>query len=113
MPAIAQDAADGRSADAGLDERGKFRRNAGTGRACYYSRSRKRFWRKGEESGHVQDVESRAGRLRRRYDPAQSPSTGWGSLPHRLPELLLSAGFDGEPQIVGVKVFDPAQVYHK
>ena len=27
-----------------------------TGRAVYYSRSRKRLWRKGEESGHVQLV---------------------------------------------------------
>ena len=29
-----------------------------TGRAVYFSRSRGRLWRKGEESGHVQTVES-------------------------------------------------------
>lgn len=29
---------------------------AATGRAVYWSRSRKRLWRKGEESGHVQWV---------------------------------------------------------
>ena len=28
-----------------------------TGRAVYFSRSRGRLWRKGEESGHVQHVE--------------------------------------------------------
>ena len=29
---------------------------AQTGRAVFWSRSRKRLWRKGEESGHVQQV---------------------------------------------------------
>jgi len=29
-----------------------------TGRACYYSRSRNSFWRKGDTSGHIQLVKS-------------------------------------------------------
>ena len=29
-----------------------------TGRACYYSRSRNAFWRKGDTSGHIQLVKS-------------------------------------------------------
>jgi phosphoribosyl-AMP cyclohydrolase len=33
-----------------------FRETCETGRACYYSRSRKSLWRKGETSGHVQHV---------------------------------------------------------
>jgi phosphoribosyl-AMP cyclohydrolase len=35
-----------------------LRETVQTGRACYFSRSRGRLWRKGEESGHVQTVHS-------------------------------------------------------
>jgi phosphoribosyl-AMP cyclohydrolase len=28
-----------------------------TGIACYYSRSRNKLWKKGEESGHVQEIQ--------------------------------------------------------
>ncbi len=28
-----------------------------TGIACYYSRSRKKLWKKGEDSGHVQEIQ--------------------------------------------------------
>ncbi len=33
-----------------------YRETCETGRACYFSRSRKSLWRKGETSGHVQHV---------------------------------------------------------
>lgn len=33
-----------------------FEETVATGRACYYSRSRQRLWRKGEESGNFQVV---------------------------------------------------------
>ena len=35
-----------------------FQETMETGRAVYFSRSRNRLWRKGEESGHVQTVSS-------------------------------------------------------
>lgn len=37
-------------------DREALRLTAETGRAVYWSRSRKKLWRKGEESGHVQMV---------------------------------------------------------
>ncbi|MEN9539511.1 MAG: hypothetical protein RLZZ126_1746 [Pseudomonadota bacterium] len=37
-------------------DRAALAETAETGRAVYYSRSRARLWRKGEESGHVQQV---------------------------------------------------------
>jgi phosphoribosyl-AMP cyclohydrolase len=35
-----------------------LRRTLSTGRATYYSRSRREYWRKGDTSGHVQHVRS-------------------------------------------------------
>jgi phosphoribosyl-AMP cyclohydrolase len=35
-----------------------LKKTAQTGEAHYWSRSRKKLWRKGEESGHVQKVKS-------------------------------------------------------
>ncbi|WBL18365.1 MULTISPECIES: phosphoribosyl-AMP cyclohydrolase [Citricoccus] len=33
-----------------------LRRTLATGRATYYSRSRQEYWRKGDTSGHIQEV---------------------------------------------------------
>ncbi|WP_459616444.1 phosphoribosyl-AMP cyclohydrolase [Bordetella sp. 2513F-2] len=57
IPAIAQDAADGRILMVAWMNRESLAETAATGRAVYWSRSRKRLWRKGEESGHVQHVQ--------------------------------------------------------
>ncbi len=56
VPAIAQDAASGRVLMFAWMNREALRLTRETGRAVYWSRSRNRLWRKGEESGHVQNV---------------------------------------------------------
>lgn len=56
IPAIAQDAADGTLLMVAWMNAEALAETAATGRAVYWSRSRKRLWRKGEESGHYQDV---------------------------------------------------------
>lgn len=56
VPAIAQDAATGQVLMMAWMNRESLRETAATGRAVYWSRSRQRLWRKGEESGHVQQV---------------------------------------------------------
>jgi len=56
LPAIAQDAASGAVLMLAWMNAEAFRETMTTGRAVYYSRSRGRLWRKGEESGHVQTV---------------------------------------------------------
>ncbi|HMS80158.1 MAG TPA: phosphoribosyl-AMP cyclohydrolase [Burkholderiaceae bacterium] len=56
VAAIAQDADDGRILMVAFMNRDALAETAATGRAVYWSRSRGRLWRKGEESGHVQRV---------------------------------------------------------
>ena len=62
-----------------------------TGRVTFYSRSRQEYWRKGDTSGHVQWVEVRGPRLRRRRPPGAG-GPGRRGLPHRHPHLLRRPG---------------------
>lgn len=57
LPAIAQDADTNEVLMLAYMNADAFEQTVQTGRAIYYSRSRNRLWRKGEESGHVQTVE--------------------------------------------------------
>jgi phosphoribosyl-AMP cyclohydrolase len=56
VPAIAQDADTGQVLMLAWMNREAYDETLRTGRACYFSRSRNKLWRKGEESGHVQEV---------------------------------------------------------
>ena len=56
LPAIAQDAQTGQVLMLAWMNREALDETMATGRAVYYSRSRKRLWRKGEESGHIQKI---------------------------------------------------------
>src|SRR6201981_3393908 len=56
VPAIAQDADTGEVLMLAWMNREAYDETLRTGRACYWSRSRGKLWRKGEESGHVQEV---------------------------------------------------------
>lgn len=56
ITAIAQEAASGRLLMVAWMNREALAETVRSGRAVYWSRSRQRLWRKGEESGHVQRV---------------------------------------------------------
>ncbi|HHH48480.1 MAG TPA: phosphoribosyl-AMP cyclohydrolase [Gammaproteobacteria bacterium] len=56
VPVIAQDADSGRVLMFAWMNRESLRLSAEEGRAVYWSRSRGKLWRKGEESGHVQKI---------------------------------------------------------
>jgi phosphoribosyl-AMP cyclohydrolase len=56
VAAVAQDARTGRVLTVAWMNRDALKATVEKGEAVYWSRSRKRLWRKGEESGHVQKV---------------------------------------------------------
>jgi phosphoribosyl-AMP cyclohydrolase len=56
VSAIAQEVGSERILMVAWMNRDALAETAATGRAVYWSRSRRRLWRKGEESGHVQRV---------------------------------------------------------
>lgn len=56
VPAIAQEAGSGRILMVAWMNREALAQTVESGRAVYWSRSRKRIWRKGEQSGHFQRV---------------------------------------------------------
>jgi phosphoribosyl-AMP cyclohydrolase len=56
IPAIAQDRTSGRVVMFAWMNRESLQETVASGNAVYWSRSRQRLWRKGEESGNVQKV---------------------------------------------------------
>ena len=56
VPAIAQDAQSGEVLMFAWMNREALEKTAETGQAVYWSRSRRKLWHKGEESGHFQKV---------------------------------------------------------
>jgi phosphoribosyl-AMP cyclohydrolase len=58
VPVITQEQGSGRVLTVAWANREALRQTAATGEAHYWSRSRRKLWRKGEESGHVQRVKA-------------------------------------------------------
>jgi phosphoribosyl-AMP cyclohydrolase len=113
LPAIAQDAATGEVLMLAYMSPESYAETLATGSAVYYSRSRNRLWRKGEESGHVQrvrtvliDCDNDTILLSVDQVGGAACHTGYKSCFYRevTPQGL---------KIVGQRVFDPEQVYKK
>jgi phosphoribosyl-AMP cyclohydrolase len=113
VPAVAQDADTGEVLMLAWMNREAFDETVRTGRACYFSRSRSRLWRKGEESGHVQqvreiyvDCDADTILLKVRQVGGAACHDGYRSCFYRRLEP------DGL-KVIGERVFDPKQVYKK
>jgi len=111
IPAIAQDWETGEVLMLAYMNRESFEETLRTKRACYYSRSRGKLWRKGEESGNVQkvkeiriDCDSDTLVLKVEQVGGAACHTGHRSCFFRKIE-------DGKVVEDGTKVFDPKEVY--
>lgn len=58
VPVVAQETGSGRVLTVAWMNREALKKTVQSGEAHYWSRSRKKLWHKGEESGHVQKVKS-------------------------------------------------------
>ncbi|MFQ3591705.1 MAG: phosphoribosyl-AMP cyclohydrolase [Gemmataceae bacterium] len=113
LPAIAQDVATGAVLMLAWMNQEAFDETLRTGRAVYFSRSRNRLWRKGEESGNVQEVrevlldcDADTILLKVQQIGGAACHEGFASCFFRR---LTSQGVE----TVGERLFDPAQVYAK
>jgi len=115
ITAIAQDAANGDVLMVGYMNRQAVDLTVKTGYATYYSRSRGKLWKKGEQSGHFQkvrqilvDCDQDTLLLKVTVDAGQCHA-GYQSCFYRT----LKKGSAAELDFIAQKVFDPEQTYRK
>lgn len=113
VTAIAQDDETGEVLMVAYMNEESLRRSLDLGEVVYWSRSRKKFWHKGEESGNVQklkglyvDCDGDALVLRVEQVGGAACHTGKRNCFFRRIDR-------GQVEDVGVQVFDPEEVYKK
>jgi phosphoribosyl-AMP cyclohydrolase len=115
IPAIAQDAGTGQILMVAFMNREALDETIESGYGTYYSRSRNKLWRKGEESGHRQKVEQILVDcdqdclvLKVTVDAGQC-HVGFQSCFYRA----LKDSADKKLEFIAEKVYDPKQAYKK
>ncbi|HUG68586.1 MAG TPA: phosphoribosyl-AMP cyclohydrolase [Pirellulaceae bacterium] len=115
IPAIAQDVETGDVLMLAYMNQESYDETLRTGQVCYYSRSRQKLWRKGEESGNVQklheifyDCDADTLLVKVTQVGGAACHEGYKSCFFRQVDPAT-----GEIEIVGERVFDPADVYKK
>ena len=115
LPAIAQDAETGDVLMMAWMNEEAFNETLATGRVVYFSRSRQKLWRKGEESGNVQelkglyfDCDADTFLVKVNQIGGAACHTGYRSCFFRRIDTESRAAITE-----GDRVFDPAQVYGK
>ena len=113
LPVIAQDDATGEVLMMAYMNPEAFVETLRTGRVCYFSRSRNRLWRKGEESGNVQE-------LRGVYLDCDADTLlvkvrqiGGAACHEGYPSCFFRRIEGEELNVIAERVFNPDEVYNK
>ena len=113
VPAIAQDADTGEVLMLAWMNQEAFEETVRTNRAVYFSRSRNRLWRKGEESGHVQEVTGVYVDCDADTILLKVKQIGGAACHEGYKSCFFREMTDGTLAVVGERVFDPKTVYKK
>jgi phosphoribosyl-AMP cyclohydrolase len=113
VPAIAQDGDTGQVLMLAWMNREAFEETRRTGRAVYFSRSRGRLWRKGEESGNVQEVREIFIDCDADTILLKVKQIGGAACHEGYVSCFFRKLQDDELQVLGERLFDPKEVYKK
>jgi phosphoribosyl-AMP cyclohydrolase len=113
IPAIAQDADTGAVLMLAWMNREAFEETCRTRRACYFSRSRGRLWRKGEESGNVQEVRDILIDCDADTILLKVHQLGGAACHEGYASCFFRRLAGDQVEVVGERVFDPKKVYSK
>ncbi len=115
IPVIAQDLESGDVLMLAYMNREAYAETLQTGRVVYFSRSRQKLWRKGEESGNIQhlkeiyfDCDADTLLVKVEQIGGAACHEGYRSCFFRKIDVA-----NGDVEVVGERVFDPADVYKK
>ena len=84
-----------------------------TGKATYWSRSRKKFWVKGEESGNIQKIKDILVDCDLDTVIFKVEQVGGAACHEGYHSCFFRKLENDELRVVGERVFDPAEVYKK
>jgi phosphoribosyl-AMP cyclohydrolase len=113
VPAIAQDCQTGEILMMAWMNREAFEETVRSRRAVYFSRSRHKLWRKGEESGNVQEVREILLDCDNDTILLKVHQIGGAACHEGYKSCFFRRLEQDELKVIGERVFDPKQVYKK
>lgn len=113
IPAIAQDAKTGEVLMLAYMNEEAFNETLKTGKAVYFSRSRNKLWRKGEESGHFQIVRELFIDCDADTVLLKVEQIGGAACHEGFSSCFFRKLINGKTEVIGSRIFDPSKVYKK